>query len=327
MTAQLYPLLFEPVYKDYIWGGKRIAEKLNRQTGTIICAESWEIADRPEGMSIVTNGPLAGTSLRHLCAEMGASLLGNAAGSDAFPLLIKIIDAEQKLSLQVHPDENSATACQGEPKTEMWYVLDAKPGARVFAGLKPGITSQSFKLLLEQKRLEEALFSLSIQPGDTIFVPGGRLHAIGEGCMMLEIQQNSNTTYRVYDWDRTGTDGKPRELHVEQAFKAIHWNDNSPEIIKPEKMSEETGNTIWKLLNCPYFYAERLNLTKPLLVEKDAQTFHALFTVNGRIMIEGNGTTITIDPGTSCLIPAGMKTYTLNPAEKEAVLIRILPTG
>ncbi|MFC1498453.1 type I phosphomannose isomerase catalytic subunit [Verrucomicrobiota bacterium] len=323
MSQPLYPLLFSPVYKDYIWGGDRIRRKYNRHIKQDACAESWEIADRPEGMSVVLNGPLAGKTLHELVDTMGTQLVGSACKSKTFPLLIKIIDAKQRLSVQAHPDDHTAAIYGGEAKTEMWYVLESEPGSKVFAGLKSGTNRESFETALKEKRLEEVLCEIHTKPEEAIFVPGGRVHAIAEGCLLLEIQQNSNTTYRVYDWGRMGKDGKPRELHINQAFQVINWKDYCPEPVKPKKISGNNGNSYSEIINCPYFNATRIDLSNPENAENNGQSFHILFAVSGKTIIEGGENTVEAAAGTSCLIPAKLKNYTLKPVDGDAELIRI----
>lgn len=325
MTSTLYPLLFTPVYKDYIWGGRRIPQRFNREQQADVCAESWEISDRPEGMSVVSNGPMKGSSLHQLVETMGKELLGSRVCYDVFPLLIKIIDAKQRLSVQVHPDNNTAAICGGEPKTEMWYVLDTDPDARIFVGLKPGTSPDLFEKALEQQKLEDVLTSVPAQPGMAIYVPGGRVHAIGEGCLLLEIQQNSNTTYRVYDWGRLGKDGKPRDLHIAQAMKVISWKDETNAVVGPEELESHGRNSRWKIIDCPYFTVTRLELTESEPMENDGSGFRALFVAAGQVDIKAGKTTEQMTAGTSCLIPAALNRYTLYPVNGKAQIICIQP--
>lgn len=327
---QIYPLLFTPVYKEHIWGGNRIPRIFNRKPQQKICAESWEISDRPEGMSIVSNGPLSGSSLHELVETMHEDLVGSCLSTTieqgkslVFPLLIKIIDAKQRLSVQVHPDEHTADIYRGEAKTEMWYILDAEPGARIFAGLKPGIDRKAFEEALQRKQSEDTLCSIALQPGMAIYIPGGRIHAIGEGSLLLEVQQNSNTTYRVYDWDRLGKDGKPRELHVAQALQVINWKDIAPTTIEPRKLKETGVNSYWEIITCPYFHVTRIKLSSPEIRSNDGRSFHILFTVAGRIEIEGNGVVERTGPGTSCLLPAALTRYRLRPLNGSAMVIGV----
>jgi mannose-6-phosphate isomerase len=322
MSIKPYPLLFKPVYKSHIWGGNRIPLLFNREHQHGPCAESWEIADRPEGMSVVANGPLAGKSLHDLVTTLRQDLLGSASNSPVFPLLFKILDAKQRLSVQVHPDEKSAAAHGGEPKTEMWYILAAEQNARLFAGLKPGANPESFLKAVEQGHVEEWLGSTPAIVGTAIYMPGGLVHAIGEGCLLIEIQQNSDTTYRVYDWRRVGKDGKPRETHIKQALQAINWTLQPPAATISRKAKDSNGNSWWEVLKSPYFHVSRVEISNPEVVANDGKSFHALFVVGGKARIEGNGVAETIGPGTSCLLPAALKQYTLTPAEGHTTLIQ-----
>ena len=323
MTMPLYPLLFEPVYKDYLWGGGRIPRIFGSKPGhTGTCAESWEIADRPEGMSIVSNGAAKGKSLHELVETMGQSLVGTVGKSKIFPLLIKIIDARERLSVQVHPDEHTAAASGGEAKTEMWYALAGERNAHIFAGFLPGTDRKAFEAALAAKRIEKVLRDLPIKTGEAIFIPGGRVHVIGEGCLLLEVQQNSNTTYRVHDWDRVDKDGKPRELHMDKALQVINWSDNNAAIIKPKELADEGGNGVWQIVKYPFFNLVRIDLKKKLVVKKDGCSFHALFVVVGQMKVEGNGVAEDISAGTSCLLPAALESYTLTPLSGTATVLR-----
>lgn len=323
MNERVYPLLFAPIYKDYIWGGTRIPETYGRNIDMDVCAESWEISDRPEGMSIVRNGPLAGKTLRDLMGSMGVDLAGLPGPQTVFPLLIKIIDAKQRLSVQVHPNDDSAAQHGGEAKTEMWYVLDADPGAGIFAGLREGTDMPAFRRALRDERLEDVLCTLPAKPGEAIYIPGGRVHAIGEGCLLLEVQQNSNTTYRVYDWGRVGTDGKPRELHVDQAFKVIDWGSEPVVPATPRPMDRQTPNRWWEVISCPYFTVARVDLCAAETLSPGGRGFHALFSSNGTTVIEGGGITEQLAPGTSCLVPAALDSYTLTPKNRESRILHI----
>lgn len=331
MKCQPYPLLFHPIYKDYIWGGNRIPQLYGRAPQQGLCAESWEIADRAEGTSVARNGPLAGMTLGKLMTDAPDCIMGDSPSTGShprtFPLLIKIIDAKQRLSVQAHPDERTAGQYGDDAKTEMWYVLDAEPGARVFAGLMPGTDRGSFETALLNKRVENVLRSVPVTAGDAVYVPGGRIHAIGEGCLLLEVQQNSNTVYRVYDWDRLGKDGKPRELHIAQALRSINWLDSGNPRIEPRKLENRGPNIFWEIVDCPYFRVMRLDLSQRETIVNDGRVFHILFTVSGRVRLEGNGIIESIGPGTSCLMPAGLNSYTITPTNDSATLIHISPSA
>jgi mannose-6-phosphate isomerase len=310
-SPSLYPLILDPAYKDYLWGGGRIPRVFRRALPDGIYAESWEVSDRPEGPSRVANGPLKGATLGEVLHRFGPALSGTTHPGPSLPLLIKLIDARERLSVQVHPDDASAPLCGGEAKTEAWHVLDAAPGAQVYAGLKPGVTAADFRAALAESRLESCLRSVPVQPGDTLFIPGGRVHAIGEGCLLLEVQQNSNTTYRVYDWGRLGHDGRPRDLHVEKALQVIRWDDTGEAKTVPRAYSGPDGVPSVDLVTSPYFRIERLDLTGPRTCRHDGSGFHALFTAGGAVTIECEGGPVEVPFGRSCLIPAAIREYRL----------------
>src|SRR5262245_6135901 len=205
----LYPLTFHPIFKERVWGGRNL-ERLFAKTlpPDVPIGESWEITDRPEGVSAIANGSLAGKDLRWLMEHHGKDLLGPPrAYTGRFPLLVKILDAQETLSVQVHPPADVARQFGGESKTEMWLIADAAPGAEIFVGLKRGVTRAEFERHLKTGTVAECLHRLSVKAGDAMFLPSGRLHAIGGGVVIFEIQQNSDTTYRVFDWNRMGLDG------------------------------------------------------------------------------------------------------------------------
>lgn len=290
-----YPLRFSPVYKDYLWGGDRILRHFRRAEPPGIYAESWEVSTRPEGPSIVANGPLAGTPLAQLIPD--------------FPLLLKLIDARQTLSVQVHPNNKTAAWFGGEAKTEMWYVLAADPGACVYCGLKPDTDEARLRAALASKTVADLLVEIPVVPGDAIFVPGGRVHAIGAGCLLFECQQNSNTTYRLYDWDRTGPDGKPRELHIEQSIRVINWADTTAAKVLPRLISDDCGNRRWLIQETPYFRMERLELTTPFEIPSPPKP-EIHFVISGSLQIAGE----TVPAGTSILLPPGLPATELIPS-------------
>jgi len=325
MGDGLYPLVFEPVYKDYMWGGDRLAHLYGRANTPPVCAESWEISSRPEGMSIVRNRPLAGSGLGELTARLQVRLTGKTRGSMAvgeFPLLIKIIDARQRLSVQVHPDDEGAARWGGEAKTEMWYVLDAVPGSRIYAGLKPGVTRKSLEAAARGGRLDPLLHTETAVPGQAVYVPGGQVHAIGEGCLLLEVQQNSNTTYRLHDWGRVDSDGKPRELHLKQALRVINWALPPPHGCAPNLQTRQDAWTDTDVLTSPYFAVHRLDLEGTVDTVNNGSSFHALFVEAGEVEASGGGMTERLAAGASCLMPAGLAAYSLRPLTHKARLIR-----
>lgn len=322
MAEQIYPLRFEPVYKDYIWGGDRIVRTYNRGRPPGIYAESWEVSDREDGMSVVSNGPLKGSTLRDLEQRMGSRLLGAKAARPAFPLLVKLIDSRDRLSVQVHPNDATAARHGGEAKTEMWYVLDADPGAGVFAGLKPGVDEHAFDEAVRTKQFRDILSFVPVKKGDAIFVPGGRVHAIDTGCLLLEVQQNSNTTYRIYDWDRVGPDGKPRALHLDEARRVILWDDRASPKVAPRELPAIGRNRRWEILRTPYFVLDRVEVTEALDAGGDGSTFQVLFVAGGSARILSPGFEETLAAGTSCLIPAALSACWLEPEGGPAEVLR-----
>jgi mannose-6-phosphate isomerase len=229
----LYPLTFIPIFKERLWGGRTLAELYGKHLPTNApVGESWEISDRPGDESIIANGPLAGRSLRWLMQHHAAEVLGRAsAWKGRFPLLVKILDAREILSLQVHPPARLAVELCGEPKTEMWYVTQAGRGAKLSAGLRRGVTRGEFESRLRDGSAASCIHEIPVQAGDVMFLPSGRIHALGADIVIFEIQQNSDTTYRVFDWNRVGPDGKARELHVDQALACIDFDDREPQLV------------------------------------------------------------------------------------------------
>ena len=327
MSSPLYPLRLQPVYKDYLWGGDRIAREFGRVVPPGLVAESWEVADRPEGMSVVTNGVLTGSTLHTLMRGLDLDLVGRRGrGLKVLPLLIKLIDARQTLSVQVHPDNAGAARHGGEPKTEMWYILAAEPGAFVYSGLRPGVTPDAFRRAVADQTVESLLNKVPVQAGDAVYIPGGRVHAIGAGCLLLECQQNSNTTYRIYDYGRIGADGKTRELHVEQAIQVIRWEDDAAPLAVPRLVETASGGERWEVLTSPYFRMEQLRLTADWSWPMDLQTFRVVFVERGTVELAGPYGTERIQRGTTLLIPAACPELTLTPvAGKASLLVMSLP--
>jgi mannose-6-phosphate isomerase len=322
MIQPSYPFLFRPVYKPYPWGGDRLARMYGRTLPPGPCAESWEIADRPEGMSILVNGPLAGRTLGDLVRELGPALLGKAARADHFPLLIKLIDARERTSLQVHPDEAGASRVGGEAKSELWYALEGTWDARVFAGLAPGIDRAAFEAALAVKRLEPALREVPLRSGEAVAIPGGRVHAIDAGCFLYEVQQNSNTTFRVHDWARRGTNGRPRPLHLAQALAVTRWDDPGPRIERPLPLRAQGANVLWEIHRSAHFHIRRLTLTNRFELSTSGGGFQILFVEQGRAIVGGGGSKVELPAGTSCLLPAALGAYTLTaPAPERAALL------
>jgi mannose-6-phosphate isomerase len=308
------PLTFIPLYQERVWGGRSLAERLDRTLpGTKPIGEAWEIVDRPEAQSVVAAGPYQGQTLHELWTHHRPAVFGprHASAGERFPILGKILDARDRLSVQVHPPATIAPQLGGEPKTEMWYFLACDPGSRIYAGLVPGTTRAGFEDKLARGAVEECLHVLPTHAGESIFIPSGRLHAIGGGNLIIEIQQNSDTTYRVFDWNRTGLDGRPRELHVEASLASIDFADLAPELRHdPEGV----------LAECEHFRvtAHRLESATVLAAEDD---FALVTVVEGAAECGGE----TFSWGQFFLLPAGGAPAVAPAAESCRVLITTLP--
>ena len=311
MKNTFYPLTFSPVYKDYPWGGSRIPETFNRNQPEGIYAESWEISDHDDGMSVVSNGWMKGRTIRDILTENAKEIMGTDVEGTKFPLLIKLIDAKQKLSVQVHPNDQTAAEFGGEAKTEMWYMLGDNP-AQVYCGLNDGVTKERFIQAVDAGTSGDTMRPVPVVKDSAVFVRGGRVHAIDKDCLILEIQQNSNTTYRIYDWDRMGNDGTPRELHIEQALDVINWVDTENPLVEPKKQVDTDTFQCLEVLSCEYFKLEKLTFSAPLEVPMSGKTFHALFVSEGEAELSWGDECLRAPAGTSVLIPAAMPSYTLS---------------
>jgi mannose-6-phosphate isomerase len=290
------PIRFEPIYQDYIWGGSRIASKFGREVKQPRVAESWEISDRDDGMSIVLNGAYKGKSLRQLVHELGESLLGQGRQFDRFPLLLKIIDAKENLSIQVHPDEQTASSLQGEAKTEMWFILEE---GSVYAGLKKGVTEKQFLDAVKSDTAADLLEKLELKKGEAVYIPGGRVHAVGAGTLLYEVQQNSNTTYRLYDWGRTG-----RALHLKEGSSAIHWGDKGHAKIAPHRLESDLHHQIVTLVSSPFFIVERIDIFDHLRIGPIPKSFQIFFCIEGHGELSVDSYKEPLAAGLTYLIPA-----------------------
>ncbi len=324
---ELYPLLFDPIYTKNVWGGDMLKSHFGRKTGDedSPVGESWEISDRDNAVSLVSNGPLKGKNLRELVRYYNKSLVGDKFDGGKFPLLIKLIDTGKRLSLQVHPDEDACKRLEGaEPKTEMWYVIAAKPEAKIFAGLRSNCTQRQFISNINSSEIENCLQSFSSRPGDAYFINAGRVHAIGGGNLLLEIQQNSDTTYRISDWGRVNADGKSRELHVKEALDCISFTDRiSPRI--PGASGNSDYNRKFPLINrCPFFKVDELMIVETWMDSTDRNSFHAITAINCVIRVGNDLRHIDLEPGRTCLIPACFGKYRISSElqDREAIVLK-----
>ncbi|MCS6844485.1 MAG: class I mannose-6-phosphate isomerase [Caldilineales bacterium] len=326
MTTPLYPMTFTPVLKDYVWGGRNLETRLGRRLPPEgVIAESWEIAAHEDGTSTVDNGPLAGQPLTAVHAALGLDLIGRrnawAQARGKFPLLIKLLDAATPLSVQVHPDDAYALAHEGNElgKTEMWVVLHAEPGAELILGVKAGATREAFRRAIEENRLEPFLHRVPVRAGDHVCVPAGTLHAIMGGLLIAEIQQNSNTTYRVYDWGRVGKDGKPRPLHVDKALDVINFALVEPGVCPPILLHQEPGLRRELLCRNRYFTTERVTLAagRSFVGACDGETLEIWGAIAGQATVNG----VALAAVRFCLLPAALGPYTVTAGE-DATLLR-----
>ena len=281
-SSAVEPITFIPLYMERLWGGRELETTYQRTLPhpTRPFGESWEIVDRENEQSIVDQGPYAGSPLHDLWQNHRFEIFGpDLPDSARFPILIKILDAKDDLSLQVHPPAPLAAALDGEPKTEMWFIAGCDPGSKLYVGLKEGVTRGDFEKAVAEGTVADLVHAIEPQPGESIFIPSGRLHAIGAGLLIHEIQQNSDTTYRVFDWNRLGLDGKPRDLHVEQSLASIDFIDFEP------TMDSREGNV---LASCPHFHTELLNLSADGSIgNPDPGRFSILSVVDGQLRSEG----------------------------------------
>jgi mannose-6-phosphate isomerase len=319
----LYPLTFHPRFKERVWGGRAL-ETLYRKAlpPEVPIGESWEISDRPGDESIIANGPLGGRSLRWLMEQHGPDVLGRAtpAAEGRFPLLCKILDARDVLSLQVHPPAGAAAALGGEPKTEMWYIADAAPDAELYAGLRRHITREAFEAAIRTGTVAECLHRVPVESGDAMFLPSGRVHAIGAGLVIFEIQQNSDTTYRVFDWNRPGLDGRPRALHVSESLACIDFEDVEPALVRTSPVSSGALTTE-RLVDDPLFATSLMRSNARATVQLGGPGLRIAAVVRRRLVVHGRDRSVELTAGQFCVIPASLEGVTLTFESGSQVLV------
>ncbi|QDU27723.1 Putative mannose-6-phosphate isomerase YvyI [Anatilimnocola aggregata] len=329
--SSLYPLRFEPVLKRYLWGGRRLHTILGKPLPAgDDYAESWEISDHPAGQSVVTAGSLKGATLGELVANHGPALLGKhasqAAAQGRFPLLFKLLDAQKVLSVQVHPTD--AAAAQLTPpdlgKTEAWVVLHAEPGSVVYAGIKRGFDRATVERELLSGTVELCLNKFEPQAGDCLFIPAGVVHALGAGLVIAEIQQASDTTFRLYDWKRVGPDGQPRPLHIQQSLAAIDFAHGPVQPQKPTVVPHADGTAqIEQLVSCDKFVLERWTISGPTKIGGDDRCY-LLCAIDGELSISNDPSQKPLARGQSALLPATSPAL-LTPRREATVLVASLP--
>ncbi len=307
---KLYPLKFEPIYKKKIWGGNRLADVFSRDLSENNIGESWEVSTNSGGVNKVKNGPLAGINLFDLFKKYPEQITGK--NIEEFPLLIKFLDANQNLSVQVHPDDQYARANdEGYGKTEMWYILEAEPDAELILGLKPCTTRDILESALESQKLEPLLNRIKVRKGDVFYIPAGMVHSIGKGILLAEIQQNSDTTYRLYDWNRTDKEGNPRPLHINEALEIINYNRQYSS--RENKLTYR--NKKYKksfLVASPHFITEKVQVNDSYsLNPENEKHFYILITLKGSGTLSFKNENLKIQAGETILLPASLSVVQL----------------
>ena len=329
----LYPLTFTPALRDYIWGGRNLERLYGRSLPPGPTAESWEISGHPTASTVVDSGPLRGKPLPEVLDSYGVDLVGTRAcwalERSKFPLMIKLLDVEKRLSVQAHPPDDYAMAHEdGElGKTEMWYVLHARPGAHLIMGLRPGVTQATFRQAVADESLEECLNHLPVKAGDAFLISPGTVHAALEGLVIAEVLQNSDTTYRVYDWGRMGTDGQPRPLHLRKAMEVIDFQQDPPGPIVPVLAGTYEGITRYELTRCQYFVVERVSLESGATYagRTEGKTFEIWGTIDGQARLSWDDGSISLPTIRFCLVPACLGGFSIRSAVPTTMLRVYLP--
>lgn len=325
-NPQMYPLVFEPSLHAKVWGGHQLETLLGKHpTTSEPIGESWEIFWKNR----VSNGVFRGKTLGELISEYSESLVGVAGADPEFPLLVKFIDAQEWLSVQVHPDDVLANQLEGQPrgKTECWYVVDAVPGAQIAYGLSKALDKDSFRKVIADGGTRDVLQYVEVVPGDFIYVPAGTMHALGPGVLIYELQQTSDTTYRVYDWDRMGLDGKPRELHIEKSLACTRFDVCPPAKVQYKVQNDTPGIKISQLIRGQYFALDLLTIRQKELRESsfsiDYDAAHLLTVISGKITLadhEERYEPVSLTTGMSAFVPARLGAYSIVPDDQAQIL-------
>lgn len=307
-----YPMIMQAPVKDYLWGGTKLREKYHKEAQGEKLAESWELSCHQDGPSVIANGPAQGQTLAQYLAENGKEILGDKAQAfENFPIMIKLIDAKDNLSVQVHPDNAYALQHEGEyGKTEMWYVIEAEPGAELLYGVKEKISAAQLAESLADGTITDICYHAPVQKGDVFFIPAGTIHAIGKGILLAEVQQNSNTTYRLYDYGRVGNDGKPRQLHISQGAEV---SSLEPLPLKREhklvQLSEDCQGEL--LASCEYFTTYGVQVTDTCSLTADKSSFQTFTLLEGSLRVQTAAEAMELTAGQTLFLPAGMGAYQL----------------
>lgn len=306
------PLKLIAPCKDYLWGGTKLKTEYHQQSSAQKLAESWELSCHEDGLSVIAEGEFAGLTLKEYIDRKGSEVLGTDCDKfEQFPILVKLIDAKDRLSVQVHPNNDYALKNEGGyGKTEMWYVVESEPDASLYYGFEKQISKDEFAERIKNNTLLEVLHEAKVHTGDVFFIESGTLHAIGAGILIAEIQQNSNSTYRIYDYGRVGADGKLRELHID---KALDVTKLEPSSAKPKNSPEQfDGYSRTQLASCEYFTVYEMELTTEAELDADITSFHSILCLDGKAALwSGEEELVTVEKGGSVFVPAGMGKYTI----------------
>lgn len=298
------PFLLEPAIKDYIWGGTRLRDEYGKESDLERLAESWELSCHPDGESMIASGEYKGMKLSGFVREHPETVGKSFRSGDTFPVLVKLIDARNDLSVQVHPDDEYALRTEGQlGKTEMWYVVDCDEGAELVYGFREKITPDTFRRAVEENTLMDIVERVPVHKGDVFFIEPGTLHAIGKGILIAEIQQSSNVTYRVYDYGRVGADGSPRELHVEKAMDVTKLCPAGYSYGQPEK-ENQPGRWHTFLAECKYFRADKYDIYRTMRLDR-ADSFRHLLVTEGECEVTDGTESLSLKKGSGAFVPAG----------------------
>jgi len=328
------PIAFEPFLRPQVWGGRDLADRLGKRLpDDRAYGESWEISGHPDHITLASTAPWSGQPLDELWAAHASEwTAGQATGAEPFPLLLKWLDCHDLLSVQVHPDDRLAGELRGERygKTEAWVVTAVSPSGRIFAGLRPGITRSDLDRHLADGTVADCLHSFTPRPGDCLFIPAGTVHAVGGGVLMAEVQQSSDATFRLFDWNRPGTDGRPRPLHIDESLQAIRWEAGPVDPVVPRVVREELSGALReRLVDCAQFRMERWTLADGTLAHPFPSELSLVVALNGSGAFQtADDTPRTIATGQSLLVPAGADRLTWHgPALSLLFATPVFPTS